>query len=160
MVSRAVALFRLASSTHPDCVRFLDQGVIRVTVESGASAGSVQGEFSSALATAMGFKEITKGAQLLNTQIMNPFCELACLSGDWSSVREAFKQGAMSFVAKHKRLPALVIDGAEFLMNDVHFVDELVDLAKVLWVSPNLPSTYLLPSLICVLIVLLIADMG
>ena len=49
----------------------------------------------------------------------------------------------MSFVAKHKRLPALVIDGAEFLMNDVHFVDELVDLAKVLWVSPNLQDVHI-----------------
>lgn len=49
----------------------------------------------------------------------------------------------MSFVAKHERLPALVIDGAEFLMNDVHFVDELVDLAKVLWVSPNLQEVHI-----------------
>ena len=52
-------------------------------------------------------------------------------------MRSAFELGAEAFVTKHKRLPALVIDGAEFLMesetekkNDVQFVDELVDLAK------------------------------
>ena len=53
------------------------------------------------------------------------------MSGDWRAVCKAFKLGATAFVARHKHLPALVIDGAEFLMNDQIFVDELVDLAKV-----------------------------
>ena len=61
-----------------------------------------------------------------------------CLPGDWGAVAKAFEVGAKEFKAKRKRLPALVIDGAEFLMEspdpnkpkDVQFVEVLVDLAK------------------------------
>ena len=145
----------LKSSNHNALFFPFSQGVIHVTVESAAAAGNMQGIFASALAKEINFKETVKGIKLSKAceeRTPHSFCGLLCPSGDWISVCEAFKLGAMAFAAKHKRLPALVIDGAEFLMKDVQFVDELVDLAKVC-LKPYRQSTFVLIPPLFVLVV-------